>query len=284
MKYKLIVLLLTIAFLQGCTSKMAYNNADWLAGWYIDDYVDLSRDQNRNLEIELESVLKWHRETQLSQYRQQLVTLSNDLNHLPISQHIWLIHFNQITDHWHRLRRELSIRAATLAPQLDQQQVNYLFAKLEEDNKERLEDFNEKTVEEYREDRLEGLLATLENYLGSVNHQQKNDASIFVEQAKITEQEWFDSKVKLQVAMKKAFVSSIKVEQPVTLTEELFQLMNNPDQFKSDILLDAYPHNRQLFLSMLQRITTSLDEDQVSYLKSEINDLIQLIDDVGEKP
>lgn len=284
MKYKLIVLLLTIAFLQGCTSKLAYNNADWLAHWYIDDYVDLSRDQNRNLEIELESVLKWHRETQLSQYRQQLVALSNDLNHLPISEQVWLTHFNQITDHWHRLRRELSARVAALSPQLDLQQVNYLFTKLEENNKQKLEEFNEKTVEEYREDRLERLLDTLVDYLGSVNRQQKKAAAIFVEQAKITEQEWFDSKVKMQAAMKKAFVSNIKAEQPVTLTEELFKLMNNPDQFKSDILLDAYLHNRQLLLIMLQNITTSLGEDQVSHFKSEIDDLIQLIDDVSEKP
>mgnify|MGYP006879503825 CR=1 FL=1 len=279
MKYRLIVLLLIVAFLQGCTSKMAYNNADWLAQWYIDDYVDLSRDQNRNLEIELESVLEWHRETQLLQYRQQLVALSNDLDNLPISEQVWLKHFNQIIDHWQRVRRELSTRAATLAPQLAQQQVNYLFTKLEKNNKERLDDFNEKTVEEYRADRLEGLLDTLENYLGTVNSQQKIYADIFVEQAKITEQEWFDSKVKLQAAMKNAFVSSPKTDLPT----ELFKIMINPDQFKSDTLLDAYPYNRQLLLSMLQKITTSLDENQVTYFKGEINDLIQLIDDVSAK-
>ncbi|CCK76965.1 conserved hypothetical protein [Oleispira antarctica RB-8] len=283
MKYRLIVLLLIGAFLQGCTSKMAYNNADWLAQWYIDDYVDLSRDQNRNLDIELKSVLKWHRETQLLQYRQQLVALSNDLDHLPISEQVWLKHFNQITDHWQRLRRELSTRAAMLAPQLDQYQVNYLFSKLEERNEERLEDFNEKTIEQYREDRLEGLLETLENYLGSVNKQQKIYAAIFVEQAKITEQEWFDSNVKLQAAMKKAFVSSTNTELTEELFIQLFKIMDNPDQFKSDTLLDAYPHNRQLLLSMLQQITTSLSENQVMYLKGEINDLIQLIDDVSPK-
>jgi hypothetical protein len=276
MKYRLIVLLLIVAFLQGCTSKMAYNNADWLAQWYIDDYVDLSRDQNRNLEIELESVLEWHRETQLLQYRQQLVALSNDLDNLPISEQVWRKHFNQIIDHWQRVRRELSTRAATLAPQLDQYQVDYLFAKLEENSKEKLEDFNEKTVEEYRADRLKRLLETLENYLGTVNKQQKSYTGDFVDQAKITEQEWFDSKVKLQAAMKNAFVSSPKTELPT----ELFKIMINPDQFKSDTLLDAYPYNRQLLLSMLQKITTSLDDDQVSYLKGEINDLIQLIDDV----
>jgi hypothetical protein len=283
MKYRLIVLLLIVAFLQGCTSKMAYNNADWLAQWYIDDYVDLSRDQNRNLEIELESVLEWHRETQLLQYRQQLVALSNDLDNLPISEQVWRKHFNQIIDHWQRVRRELSTRAATLAPQLDQYQVDYLFAKLEENSKEKLEDFNEKTVEEYRADRLERLLETLENYLGTVNKQQKSYAGDFVDQAKITEQEWFDSKVKLQAAMKNAFVSRAKTELTTELSTELFKIMINPDQFKSDTLLAAYPHNRQLLLSMLHKISTSLDKDQMTYLTGEINDLIQLIDDVSAK-
>lgn len=284
MKYKLIVLLLTIAFIQGCTSKMAYNNADWLAHWYIGDYLDLSRDQDRYLEAELESVLMWHKRTQLSQYRQQLVALSNDLDHLPISEQVWLIHFNQITDHWYRLWHELSIRAASLAPQLDEQQVNYLFAKLAENNKEQLESFNEKSVEEYREDRLERLLDILENYLGSINKQQKNAVALFVDQAIITEQQRFDSKVKLQAAMKQVFISNLKAEQSVTLIEELFKLMNNPDQFKSDVLSDAYSYNRQLLLNMLQSITASLDKNQVLYFKGEINDLIQLIDDVSEKP
>jgi hypothetical protein len=287
MKYRLIALLLMIAFLQGCTSKMAYNNADWLAQWYIDDYVDLSRDQNRHLEIELESLLEWHRETQLLQYRQQLVVLINDLDHLPISESVWLNHVNQITDHWQRVRRKLSIRAARLAPQLNENQVNYLFAKLEKNNKERLDDFNEKTVAEYRENRLEKLLETLENYLGTLNKQQADYAEIFVAQAKITEQEWFDNKVKLQAAMKTVFESrpktALSTELTTELSAELLKIMVNSDQFKSDTLLAAYPHNRQLLLSMLHKISTSLDKDQVTYLKGEINDLIQFIDDVSPK-
>jgi hypothetical protein len=284
MKYRLIVLLFVVAFLAGCSSKMAYNNADWLAQWYIDDYVDLSRDQNRHLKRELESVLEWHRETQLLQYRQQLVVLTNDLDNLPISEQAWLNHVNKITDHWLRVRRELSLRAAKLAPQLDQNQVNYLFTKLAANNKERLDDFNEKTLAEYQEDRLERLLDTLENYLGRVNKQQQDYAATFVKQAKITEQEWFESKVKLQAAMKEVFVSRAKTELTNALanelTDTLLKIMDNPDQFKSATLLASYPHNRQLLLSMLQKISTSLDQDQVTYLKGEINDLIQFIDDV----
>jgi hypothetical protein len=283
MKYRLIVLLLMIALLQGCTSKMAYNNADWLAQWYIDDYVDLTRDQNRHLEIELESVLEWHRETQLLPYRQQLVALANDLDNLPISEQVWLNHVNHITDHWQRVRRELSMRAARLAPQLNQNQVTPLFKKLAENNEERLDDFNEKTVAEYRTDRLEKLLETLADYLGTVNKQQEDYAATFVEQANITEQEWFDSKVKLQTAMKDVWVSRLKTALGTELSTELFKIMINPDQFKSDTLLAAYPHNRQLLLSMLHKISKSLGKDQVTYLTGEINDLIQLIDDVSSK-
>jgi hypothetical protein len=279
MKFKLIFLLFIIAFLQGCSSKLAYNNADWLAQWYIDDYLDLSRDQNRILEAELDSLLTWHRETQLSHYRQQLVALSNDLDNLPTSEQLWLNHFNEITDHWQRVRHELSIRAAKLAPQLSQQQVNYLFAKLEDNNQERLNDFNEQSIEEYRADRLERLLETIENYLGTVSKQQESYAATFVNQATITEQEWFDNKVKLQAAMKRMFVSSTKEE----LTTELYKIMINPDQFKSDTLINAYPHNRQLLVSMLQKITTSLDYDQIMYFKNEINDLIKFIDDISAK-
>jgi hypothetical protein len=76
------------------------------------------------------------------------------------------------------------------------------------------------------------------------------------------------------------FVSRAKTELTTELTNALFKIMDNPDQFKSATLLASYPHNRQLLLSMLYKISTSLDKDQVRYLTDEINDVIQLIDDV----
>jgi hypothetical protein len=98
MKIKLILLVLFLSCLQGCSSKLAYNNADWLANWYIDDYLDLTLDQNQLLSLELESVLAWHRETQLPEYKKTLLNISSDLNNLPMSEATWLQHFNAIQD------------------------------------------------------------------------------------------------------------------------------------------------------------------------------------------
>ncbi len=271
---KRIIFVCFIILLQGCSSKLAYNNADWLSNWYIDDYLDLNVDQNHILKKELVSILKWHRTTQLSQYKQQLLALSNDLDSLPISKEQWLYHFNSITAHWHRARQEVSLRSAKLAPLLDLTQVDYLFKKLHQKNQQKLDDFNDQTIEEYRDARFESMQEAIEDHLGSITQQQKQYGQTFTDQAVVTEQEWFDSKVALQGAMKTAF----KNENPTELTEQLYALMINPDQFKANNLLAAYDTNRTLLVSMLHKLSTSLSVEQVMHFKDEIADLIALIE------
>lgn len=269
---KTIIFVCLLILLQGCSSKLAYNNADWLSNWYIDDYLDLNDNQNRTLKNELVSVLKWHRTTQLSKYKQQLLNLSDDLDSLPISEEQWLIHFNNITAHWHRARKEVSLRSAKLAPLLDPTQVDYLFKKLHQKNQQKLDDFNELTIEEYRATRFESMQEAIEDYLGAISEQQNQFARAFTEQAIVTEQEWFDSKVALQGAMKAAF------ENDRELSDELYVLMINPDKFKADSLLEAYDTNRSLLVSMLHKLSTSLSVEQVVHFKEEIADLVRLIE------
>lgn len=61
-------LLLIGALLVGCSSSFWYNRADWLIGWYVDDYIDFNRDQQRFFDARLEEVLHWHRREQLPRY------------------------------------------------------------------------------------------------------------------------------------------------------------------------------------------------------------------------
>ncbi|MFT7110509.1 MAG: hypothetical protein ACI843_002178 [Psychrobacter glaciei] len=273
---RLILIVIALLCVQGCSSKFAYNNADWLANWYIDDYLDLSPDQNRILEKELESVLVWHRQTQLPQYRQSLLKISNDLNNLPISETAWRQHFNRITGFWHTARNELSLRSSKLAPLLNQGQVDYLFKKLHEKNLSKLEDFNDQTIEEYRDQRYEKLSDTVKDYLGTLTKEQQEYVLEFTQNAIVTEQEWFDSKLSLQTAMKEAF----KLNQSADLSNQLFLLMSNPDQFKPKSLIDVYDNNRQLLITMLHKLSASLTLSQVEHFQQSINDLLENLDDL----
>lgn len=269
-----------IILLQGCSSQFAYNNADWLSNWYIDDYLDLNTEQNRILKKELEAVLVWHRTTQLPAYKTQLITLSNDLESLPISEQAWLAHFNGVTQHWHTVRNALSKRSAQLAPLLNDKQADYLFRKLHEKNKSRLDEFKALSIQEYRQERFETLEETIEDYLGSIAPQQLAAAKHFTDNAIETEQEWFDSKRALQHAMKASF----QQDNPEQLTDDLYALMINPDQFKGPRLLNAYTHNRALLITMLNRISGSLEPKQVKHFKEKMTDWITLIEALERHP
>jgi len=55
-------LVLGFLVLTGCSSKLAYNNLDWLIYWYMDDYVELNDSQEAIFDIKLEGWIDWHRE------------------------------------------------------------------------------------------------------------------------------------------------------------------------------------------------------------------------------
>jgi len=72
--------ILCAALLAGCTASFTYNHLDRLIPWYVDGYVDLTRDQRKTLRGELEPVLQWHREEELVRYIGTLDRLEADLN------------------------------------------------------------------------------------------------------------------------------------------------------------------------------------------------------------
>lgn len=276
--FKHIMFIGLLILLQGCSSKFAYNNADWLSNWYLDDYLDLNADQNRILKEELISILQWHRNTQLSKYKQQLLMLSKDIDTRPMSEQQWQTHFEQFTAHWHRARQEISYRSAKLAPLLTDTQVDYLFRKLHEKNQTRLNEFKGLEINEYRANRLDTLKDTIEDYLGLITPQQIAYAKTFTSNAIETEQEWFDSKLALQTAMKEQFQSDDE-----TLTITLYELMINPDQFKNARLLDAYKVNRGLLIAMLHKLSGSLSPEQAHNFKEKLSQWIELIESLEKK-
>ena len=60
--------LLLCVILAGCTTSFTYNQLDWLIPWYVDGYVDLTREQRKTLRAQLEPFLSWHRNEELKRY------------------------------------------------------------------------------------------------------------------------------------------------------------------------------------------------------------------------
>lgn len=61
-----LAVLLSTLLLSACIVRVAYNNADWLLVWQLDNSFDLTRPQKEFLKGRLDDHLRWHRETQLA--------------------------------------------------------------------------------------------------------------------------------------------------------------------------------------------------------------------------
>jgi len=67
--FRLLLLLVASFVLQGCSAvRLGYGNADTLARWWIEQYVDLSPAQNALTRDRLVRLHAWHRKTQLTDY------------------------------------------------------------------------------------------------------------------------------------------------------------------------------------------------------------------------
>ena len=67
--HRLIVVLVASLLLQGCSAvRLGYANADSLARWWVDQYVDMSPEQDALVRERLTRYLAWHRKTQLPDY------------------------------------------------------------------------------------------------------------------------------------------------------------------------------------------------------------------------
>lgn len=67
--YQLIFALVVALLLQGCSAvRLGYGNADNLARWWVDNYVDMSPEQDALARERLARFHAWHRKTQLPDY------------------------------------------------------------------------------------------------------------------------------------------------------------------------------------------------------------------------
>ena len=270
---KIIFVLCFSFLLTGCSSKFVYNNLDWIIEWYIDDYVQLSAQQNLLVESRLDVLHQWHRQQELIKYRAQLEQLSIDLENLPLDVEYLDTHFQQIFVHWLTMRKQVSSELATLAPRLNSEQVNYLFAQLEKRNQQRLEEFKKQGVIVYNKERQENIEQSLDEYLGSVTELQKYFISYFVRNAHILQKQHVDFSRTYQQQLKNTFTQ----KDAQKLSDSLLILLNNSEPFRSPEYNQKLSENRQLALNLLHNISESLTAQQIAHFQHKINDFIKLI-------
>ncbi|MED5235309.1 MAG: DUF6279 family lipoprotein [Pseudomonadota bacterium] len=267
-----------IIFLTSCSSKLAYNNLDWWVYWYMDDYIELKDEQEEQFDAHLQNWLSWHKKSELTRYKAQLEDIKKQIQNDTLNSSIVYNNLELARSHWERVRDEVSPELAAIAKTLDDEQVVTLFAALEKDNKEEEEERQEaleKSEAERLKDRIERIQETISERIGDLSKEQKQIVSTYAQQFISTGDAWIKYRRNIQNAARKLFVSRKQNER---FEQELVSLMQNPDNYKSDVYKQSSAHNMTVTATLLAEIFSTLSEKQRQTLIENVDELIETVD------
>ena len=169
---------------------------------------------------------------------------------------------------------------ATLAPQLSDEQVIYLFAALEKDNKEIEDDRFDGSEEDKRKAREKDFVKQLKTWIGKPDKRQKQIISVYTPQFRSTFEQWLQYRKRIQTEARRLFANRhINPD----FSSQLEKLLINPDQYKTPEYLQNSVFNSNLFAAMAEELTRSLTAKQrrkfIKEIQSYIDDITDLMED-----
>jgi hypothetical protein len=190
---KAVSLVICLLLLQACSNTFIYNQLDWLIPWYVDDYVDLTRVQKKDLKAGLKSTLRWHRAEELASYILIINRIEEDLQR-PVTGATVQSWANQALAAWERVEARMLPLAFELGADLSDQQMRGFIDKLWEQQEEFEEEYLERDDLEYIEDGYEALEENSRDFLGRLSPEQKQLLQLAAESLRRFDYAWLEER------------------------------------------------------------------------------------------
>ncbi|USD66955.1 DUF6279 family lipoprotein [Vibrio sp. SCSIO 43136] len=271
-----VALLFIALFIAGCTTKFLYRNIDWLATTYIDDFVSLSSEQERMVELSIERLSEWHKVSELPEYIAHL----EELKQVDYS----VVDVDWVTNEQERMRlysNKLVNKAApsiyALITQLDDKQVAELLDNLQQKHQDYLEEHDDKSEQEIRQVYLEKMEEGLEKWVGSLTKEQKALMTDWSQQVMVT----YQARISQNVRMHQEFSTLLaKRDNPNYFQLTLTKMLNQPESYYTQELDALIKHNRPLGRQLVADTLNSLTPKQRKHLIGELDSWQQIAKDL----
>jgi hypothetical protein len=168
-----------VALLAGCSTRLAYNNLDWLAVRWIDRQVSLDRDQRAALRELIEEQQQWHCATQLGEYQAWIEQVRLDLLSERLDQKRLVEHGDQLATFGRSLTERIQPLLVELAASLDDRQVDEILRGLDERIVRLREEIGSRSDEQWIIDRAEGMERRLSRLMGPLNSRQRQRLEVW---------------------------------------------------------------------------------------------------------
>ncbi len=261
-----IILLLSLVLLSACSNTFVYNQLDWLIPWYLDDYVDLSREQKRDLKAEIRELLRWHRGEELAAYVSILDGIEADLGQTVTASTVegWA---NQAVAAYERIEERSLPMLFELGRGLSDEQMDGFIAKLEKAQQELEEEYLERTDEEYITDAREGLDENLRDFMGRLTPEQKEVIATATASLQRFDFAWLEER---RLWLEK--LSGLLQREP-GWEDAVMEALRNRDQDRTEAYVSIYNHNAVIINQTIAEVLNLRTEKQGRRLLREIDDV-----------
>jgi hypothetical protein len=167
------LLVCSLLLLSACSSTtFIYNRLDFILPWYLDDYAELNREQDKYLDELLSPFLAWHRSEELPRYLLILEQIDSSLDRQLEPDDVADI-AAELEAAWYRLEGEALDWLLDLGAELSDEQVQDFLAELQEQQSDYEKKYLKRSDEDFREDSYDSLLDNMQDYLGRLDSKQR---------------------------------------------------------------------------------------------------------------
>ena len=253
--------------LGACSSTtLVYNRLDFILPWYLERYVDLDREQGRQLDEQLEPLLAWHRREELPQYLELLDTMIADLD-----DDLDLALIGQRTDEleiaWYRVRDRGLDELLELGNALRDDQIDEFIESLNKKQRKYERKYLSRDDEEFREDAYDNLREFFEDYLGRLNAEQRQRVKDAVANLQRSDDRWLSERAEWIAVMTLELNRDPGWEDRVRYT-----IFNWESQLDADTLA-VYEQNTQTVQMALVDVVNARTEKQDRRLRRKLQSL-----------
>lgn len=269
--YKSVLLALATALMFTACSRLglAYRNLDVLIPWSLNEYLDLTAEQEQRFDAQLREHLHWHCRTQLPVYLDWLERLRGMIETRRVTPRQLAARLAEAKKALAVIAKEITPSTVELLSALDERQVKELFAALDKDMLERREKYLEPGLQEQIEQRAKRMEKRLSPWLGRLNPAQRQGVALWAQSLGGLNQQLLDNRAHWQAELRGA----IAQRQAANFPKRIARLLQRRERLWSDDYRQTFARAEQAALELLAEVLAQADDKQRNHLLQRLNAL-----------
>jgi hypothetical protein len=266
-RFRLVVTgIVAAVMLSGCVVRVVYNQLDWLALLYVEDYFDLDRTQEEQARQMIGRTISWHRETQLPRYATLMRTILGGITP-PVEPAFLADRYAEVVELWDDLLRRIAPDFAALLQSLSDEQVSDLFANLADENRELEKDYSGMSREERRAKQDKAVIKAFKRFTGRLSPEQEELVRTRTARFHDLSADWLRRRAAWQMEFRVLMAG--RTADPL-FAERITDLLLDPNQFDSPGYRKLVLENQQSSFGLVAAVLNTLSPKQSGHLRKNL--------------